>query len=389
MIRIPKIVTRPKWEGTRPQWETSWVGECPSTRTRCFGSEDGRFIIELPGSSDLGDGNVVAVEFALTVSYTVASDTINDIAFSGDFFAASSRNDVVVGRRTGSGVDGLVGYSHSFIGGAHGVLASRSGVFVAPISDQGVLMFEVSGEDVGARIISPPGAPFNFYRLARLGNAGSTNAFVAAGRRDGLMALDLGDESNARPAIHHRFEGHDIVDVCSLGSASFPFAAGCVSRDCVLFLTRNVLEEETPAAISLGDLHDTAYTLFSAGGHLFLLTDRSLVSIPRLASRFLEGEKPGSELEIDIVPVDAAEAFLWCDQAILLIEESSVSEFRIADLVGIGDQDHPQSSAAGNGPIQGRNQTEVPCEVRRLPVAPVETGWQSSIEGALVTSPAA
>ncbi|MHB1559134.1 MAG: hypothetical protein ACYC61_16905 [Isosphaeraceae bacterium] len=382
MIRVPKVVYK-------PPCDTSWVGECPWTHTRCFGAEDGRFILESSGSQGLGEGNVVSVVFTPTVSYTIASDTINAIAFSGDLFAASSRNEVVVGRRTGPGVAGLVGYSHPFVGGAHGVLASRPGVFLAPIADQGLLILEVAGENVGARISSPPEAPFNFYRLARLGNAGNNDAFVAAGRRDGLLALELDDESYPRSAIHHRFEGHDIVDVCSLSNPSFPFAAACVSRDCVLFLSRNVLEKETPLAVSLGDLRDTAYTLLSAGGHLFLLTDRRLIDIPRLASRFLDGERPGPELEIGIVRVDAAEAFLLRDQAILLLEETSVSEFRIAELVGIGAGDHPQEGAVSNGPIRGGSRTEVPCEVQRLAVSPVESGWQLSSAGALVTNPAA
>lgn len=383
MTRIPRNVIK-------PQWETSWVGDCPWTRTRCFGSEDGRFIVESPGSQGLDDGNAVAGVLAPTVSYPIASDPINDVAFSGDHFAASSRNEVVVGRRIGPDLSRLDVYSHPFIGGAHGVLAGRPGVFLAPIADQGLLILEVSGEKVSARISSPPEAPFNFYRVVRLGDAGSTNAFAAAGRRDGLLALDLDDESNPRSAIHHRFGGHDIVDVCSLGDAAFPFAAACVSRDCVLFLTRNVLEEKEPVAVRLGDLRkDTAYTLLSAGGHLFLLTDENLVVIPRLASRSLDGERLGPELEAGVLRVDAADAYLLRDEVILLLEESSVSEFRIADLVGIGAGDHSQSGAAGNGSIRSECAEEVSCEVRRLAVSAVETGSQPSIERTLVTTPAA
>lgn len=383
MTRIPRIATR-------PEWETSWVGDCPWTRTRCYGSEDGRFIVESPGSPDLDDGNAVAGVLAQTVPFTIATDPINDVAFSGDLFAASSRNEVVLGRRIGPDISRLDGFSHPFIGGAHGVLAGRPGVFLAPIADRGLLILKVSDEKVNARISSPPEAPFNFYRVVRLGDAESTNAFAAAGRRDGLLALELDDESNPRSAIHHRFGGHDIVDVCSLGDAAVPFAAACVSRDCVLFLSRNVLEENEPVAVRLGDLREnTAYTLLSAGGHLFLLTDENLVVIPRLASRFLDGERLGPELEAGVLRVDAADAYLLRDEVILLLEESSVSEFRIADLVGIGAGDHSQSGAAGNGSIRSESAEEVSCEERRLAVSAVETGSQPSIERTLVTTPAA
>src|SRR5262249_2255735 len=149
-------------------------------------------------------------------------------------------------------------------------------------------------------------------------------AFAAAGRRDGLMAIDFTHGSPSGRMSHHRFAGHDIVDVCPLNDPRFPHAVACVSRDRVIFFIRNVLEEQSPSTVNLASLRGTAYTLLSAQGHLFLLTDRELVVMPELAAQFLRGEALGPELAISTIRVDAADAFLLRDEFILLIEGDSI-----------------------------------------------------------------
>jgi len=57
---------------------------------------------------------------------------------------------------------------------------------------------------------------------------------------------------------------------------------------------------------------------------------------PSVASRFLRGESFDQPLEIRIIPVNAAEAFLLQDRSVLLIEEDAiVSDLKVADMVGI------------------------------------------------------
>jgi hypothetical protein len=370
--------------------EVSWVGECRWTNTRCFGCEDGRLLIESPGSPEVGDGKMVSMVLAPTISFPIATDTINDVAFAGDLFAASSRNEVVLGRRLGPGIAELGHYDHPFIGGAHGVVASRSGAFLAPIADQGLLILKITDHQGEARIGSPPGAPFNFYRLARLGSGPENEAFAAAGRRDGLMAFAFTQGSPSSQMIHHRFEGHDIVDVCPLNDPSFPLAAACVSRDRVIFLMRNVLEEQKPSTLNLASLEGTAYTLLSAQGHLFLLTDRELIVMPGMASQFLRGQALGPELAMRIIPVDAAEAFMMREESILLIEEDSiVSKLEISEMVGTRMEEPAHAGSMWNGWAHQGSFVEVPCDPKQVSVTPIESGWQPGAEGVLVTSPAA
>ena len=164
--------------------EVSWVGECPWTNTLCFGGEDGQLLIESPGLSELAKRKPDAIEMGKrkTRSIQLATDAINEIAFVGDLIAVSSRNEVVVGRLRTQGGGSLDRYEHEFIGGAHGVVASHGGAFLAPIADQGLLMLKIDDGGVNAQVGTPSEIPFNFYKLIRLGNDLGGEAFAAAGR---------------------------------------------------------------------------------------------------------------------------------------------------------------------------------------------------------------
>jgi hypothetical protein len=317
----------------------------------------------------------------------VATDAINDVAFAGDLIAISSRNELVVGKRRGHSVDGLDLYDHEFIGGAHGVVAWHSTAFLAPIADQGLLMLEVEETRIKVQIGTPPVSPFNFYRIVRLGYGSEGEVFASAGRRDGLMALEFAHGASPGSMVHHHFRGHDIVDVCFLNDPLSPLAAACVSRDCAIFLIRNVIEDQEPLPLNY-QLRGTAYTLLSAQGHLFLLTDQELVVLPSVASRFLRGESLECPLEILSSPVNAAEAFLLYDHSVLLIEEdSTVAELRVADLVGGSAKKQAGSGSGWNGPASQERLMVVNSEVR--PPVPIDSGWQWNNQFELNLIPAA
>ena len=100
---------------TRFRLDVSWVGECPWTDTLCFGGEDGSYFRF--GPTETGR--------KLSQFFQPATDTINAVAFAEEFIA------VALGTRFLSGKAGirrtvtLDFFPHSFIGGAHGIEASR------------------------------------------------------------------------------------------------------------------------------------------------------------------------------------------------------------------------------------------------------------------------
>jgi hypothetical protein len=356
--------------------DVSWVGECPWTKTLCFGGEDGTLVI-LPPSFPMNEGG--------TFSTQLATDAINAVAFAGEYVAVSSRNEVVVGKRPDAGSDRLSRFAHPFIGGAHGVVAAREPSFLAPIGDQGLLI--LSGADAGrinAQIACHPDVPFNFYKVVRLGNGLQKEAFAAAARRHGLLALSFESGISSAPMIRP-FTGHDIVDVCPLNDPHFPLAVAFVSRSCVIFLVRNVLEDHAPLALSLGGLQGTAYTLLSPQGHLLLLTDQQLIALPNIASRFLRGEPFDNRLEVVSSPADAAEAFVLHDRTVLLIEEdSTVAELGVADLVGDLAEKRVETALSGNGQFSQSSSIEVTRDVRPLLRIESDQEWGNSLELQLV-----
>jgi hypothetical protein len=345
----------------------SWVGECPWTNTLCVGGEDGK-VLFLPADPSGEAVNITSIQ--------LATDAINAVAFADDLIATSSRNEVQVAKIADD--RGLNLLTHSFTGGAHGVVASRAGEFLAPIGDQGLLILNPDNPwRIDAKVACFRNIPFNCYKLVRLGNDIQEEAFAAAGRRDGLVALSFANGMFCTPMIHHHFEGHDIVDVCSLNDPYYPLAVACVSRNRAIFLIRNVLEDKTPFGLSVEGLRGIAYTLLSAQGHLFLLTDEQLITLPNVASRFLRGESFDRPLEIVNSPVNAAEAFLWRDQSVLLIEEdSTVAELRVAAIVGHLAERRVGTEPAGNGQIGQEGSIIVTSELR-TPI-PIESGWRTN-----------
>src|SRR4051794_17994521 len=100
--------------------QISWAGECPWTETLCLGSVDGKLFI-LPnreGANGTPDkpGEIPSLE--------LSSDAVNGIAFSGENIALTTRNEILVGYRKDVNPLRLGAYSHTFKGGAHGVVGS-------------------------------------------------------------------------------------------------------------------------------------------------------------------------------------------------------------------------------------------------------------------------
>jgi hypothetical protein len=372
----------------------SWVGECPWTDTLCFGGEDGKLIISR-GCPDNG-------KKANTNFFPLATDAINAVAFADNLFALSSRNEVVVGRRQApKDGDGLDVFRHEFRGGAHGVVASQTGAFLAPIGDQGLLILKHDHGKADAQTASHRDFPFNFYKLIRLGTGPQgEEVFASASRGDGLLAFCFSEEPVSVSGTRRGFQAYDIVDVCPLNDPHHPLAVACVSRSRAIFLIRNVLEDQTPFALTFGGIQGTPYTLLSAQGHLFLLTDRELVTLPNVASRFLRDEFLAGPLEIACVPVNVSEAFLRQDQAILLIEEdSSVAQLEIEDLIEATALAQRQAGPEWNGRPHQESSSgttdefkaveNVALEVKTVEVDPIQSGWQGNDPFQLTLIPAA
>jgi hypothetical protein len=283
--------------------EISWVGECPWTGGLCFGTYSGR--LSMPPR----DGPVARFT-------PVAEEAINDVAFAGDLMGVSARSEVAVFE--GDPASGSAApLDKPFGGGAHGIVATAAGGFVAPLGAEGLLFIDRGTEPdrpLEMRIGRMDRGLANFYKVAHLGaveERGEVLACVA--RHDGLLAITLDRGDVQSPLVDLPLSGFDLVDVCSLRSPQWPLAVAVLGADRTILLSRNILEARFHL-IRFNDLPGRAYSLLSAQGHLFLLTSDKMVVLPDLAARFLAGESIPDRVPSLTGLERAADAFLAYDE---------------------------------------------------------------------------
>lgn len=298
----------------------TWAGECPWTQDFCFGTENGKLIVPPRNMMELEPAGV--------------TEAINGVAFFENVFGVSTRNEVAILRLNPSAV--RVDLMRKFDGGAHGLISTSPGRFVASLGENGLLFVRSTSDQVdlfkGGGIKD---SIINYYQLAVLGKH-KYEAFACAARNSGVLGIAYDWDGNRCSIAQHRFPRLDIVDVYPLRSPAFPLAAVAVSRDGTLLLSRDILHDR-PVALRLWDQTTTVYSVLSIGGHLFVLTRTALHVLPGFAARFLAGERLDQPTPISDMPVDAAFVNLAYDRFLLLVLGDEVFSVEIAKLLPATD----------------------------------------------------
>jgi len=300
--------------------EISWATQCPWTGTHCFGTEDGEFFIppDLVPDTRSSDGRVV-------------SGAINGIAFCDDVVAFASPEEVALWSREKSDPPELRKLSSSFMGGAHGIIASPQGGFFATLADEGLLFLNVDrNQVVTTRVARHVSDSLYFDKMVSLVSQPAHEHFLCAARRDGLLAIKIENGTHKMTGIHHSFGAHDITDVCRLNSPEFPLGAACLSRSHGIFVVPNVLSNDRPIEVRDLGLKGTGYSLIAEKGHLFVLTDEHLVCMPNAVTRIAAHAALDPAI---IMPIRASEMFL-IGAYIVVLADGDAHFIEIADLVG-------------------------------------------------------
>jgi hypothetical protein len=321
-----------------PDFEVSWAGIHPSIDGYCFGSDDGRFRMAW------SDGFVTS-----TRKLVDSGEAINGIAFSGKVTAASTRCEVVFHNPVPDSEGGGIS---TYNGGAHGVLATSAGGFVAPLGRDGLLRATlVEGAELRMFVDGFRDDPVNFYKLAHLHGDGARDVIAAATRRDGISTFDLvANINNGRPGSSHYFKapGLDVVDLCSLDSHEWPFAIAALGADGAIHLFRDILGQEQPMSLRLDDLIGASYTILHSQGHIFLLTSKAFYTFPNLASLFLGnslGDRRGQACKEEMMAVDA---YVSRDEILIVMGD----EVRVASVVSLAS-----GSSSSSEPSSGTGST--------------------------------
>ncbi len=300
-----------------PNEEITWAGECPWTGSYCFGADSGKVFF--------------FSESGLEYAETLAEDAVNGIAFFNDFIGVSTRSEVVLHRRAPGGAFDLV---FSGPGGAHGILATPSGQFLAPSGVQGLLCIDEIGSDQPrAWTDHACGAPLNYYSLRRLGQAAGKDILACAARTDGLLTIQFDKDHAQTPIIGLTAPDVDFIDVCSIGSVTSPFAVAALCRDRSLIFVRDILTEDRPQTVRFDGFQGTAYSISSAQGHLFILTSNHITVIPNLATRYLAGERLDQPIHYRQRSVQADDAFMIDERELAISTDDGIAVFEVKELV--------------------------------------------------------
>lgn len=316
------------WQALRirvPDFAVSWAGPGERDDEFCLGSEDGRLQITTVEGELLGEFH----------SGIENAEAVNGVAFIGPVIAVSTRNEVTFWTRPGPGI--MKAQQRAvFPCGAHGVIATTEGYFIAPLGRSGLLKVRMGPQkDQPLTVIRDKNLTFDFYKAVSLHSYGHPEVIACAARFAGVAALPLPPDGEQGWISSITFSGLDVVDVCSLGTGATPPAAAAVSKNGILVLLRDVLHERDPVTLRFEQIPGVVYRVLSAKGSLFLLTSAGLYVLVGLARCFLEGES------VDTVPtrvrgkqLEAVDANLCGERWLLVVMTDSVLRFDIDRLIG-------------------------------------------------------
>jgi hypothetical protein len=326
-------------------FQVSWAGPHPFRPGFCFGSEDGQLLFTDENGGDVYGGPTKG---------SISGEAINGVASWQNWLAISTRAEVNFVAITG------IDSRQTFPGGAHGVIATPSGHFVAPLGRNGLM--SLKPENSGKLTITISSGTeeeySNLYRVICL-PSGGREVLACAMRRGGIGVTELGGDDTKHSMNTITFDGLDVVDVCAIGQDNDSLAVAALGKNGTLVLFRDVVNDKSPITMKYDHIKGTAYRLLSCRGHLFMLTSKGLHFFARLAERFLAGQSIGdTNTPVLFMPMEAVDANLYLDRWLLVVIVDEARRFDVGML-----HDNIPDPASLQKPLKGR-------------VANVEPAWE-------------
>jgi hypothetical protein len=307
--------------------EISWAGDCPWTGTPGFGTESGLFLVAPSASANGG----------VLPPVKVALDSVNGVAFNGEIAAFSSRESLFLARRNRPGHIDLDPIRLPYEGGAHGVVSSSLGGFIAPVGPSGVLLLSSTKDEkvFDVRLAQRGDDPLYAYRLIMAGLIDDETEVIAfAAREQGVVAFGYAGGSKVTASSGHLFTEQDIVSLCSLNHTKLPRGVAALSRDCKIILIRDVTKLTDVGALDYAEIEGTGYDLLSSQGHLFVLTSELFVTLAGVVDEFANGRLPSKRQTASFMRAQGVALYPAGDRGMHLIDGKGVTEFPVSELVG-------------------------------------------------------
>lgn len=316
-----QIISFDKIEG----FEVCWAGPHPTKPGHYrFGSTDGR-LLAADASWKFGEPSRGAA----------SGEAINGVAFDGTCLAISTREDITFLSEHES-LGGKKRTARAVVpSGAHGIVVSPSGYFIAPLGLSGLLIARQNPETLEGYVAMPTtnGALY-VSRVAAIRAITGKEVLICALRHQGVGVVPFQSPSGGDNLQTANFPGLDIVDVCSMGVGGNSLAAVAVGGDGTLILFTNVLTDKKPITMKFGKVTGKAYRVLSCRGHVFLLTSTAMYVMANLATRVLWGESMrGATTSVLVIPMEAVDATLIGESELLVVlGDNAVFQIDLAKL---------------------------------------------------------
>lgn len=300
--------------------EITWIGPNPLAPGLCLGFDDGSIIL-----SDVVRNYTTAHQ-----PISPAKEPINGVAAIGTrSLAVSTRSDVTF-------IEFESPTNHPpavFAGGAHGVVATRSGYFIAPLGPTGLLLAKpTAGQRLMMHVTTGTEGLLYFYRMTALHDNASKETLIFANRRGGVGLSEF-DPLGVKRIVHTMsFEGLDVIDVCSISSGSL--SAVAISSIGEVLWMRDTSKRDDPLAMKLIGIEGQVYRVLATPQHLFVLSSKALYVWAHLVGKVLFNQSDPLQGLPLVLPMDAVDMSLYHDEYVLLVmAENAFMSLSIGDLV--------------------------------------------------------
>ena len=282
--------------------EVSWAGSLePFDRGFGKGFEDGtlEYVIDdklytLPASPSREAINGVA---AIGKS-TLAVSTRADIAFY-EFETATKFT------------------KSTYAGGSHGVVATQSGYFIAPLGNKGLLIVEPErGPEQRMRFTTGTEGILYFYRMAALHNDSGEELLIFANRKEGVGTAKFHGNVTLDSIDNRAFDGLDVIDVCGIETGTFGAIAISAYKQVILLEDASNLDRAV--TLQIEGIEGNIYRVLSANGHLFVLSNTGLYLFPNFVMEHLHGA-PALRIVPIMFPISAIDMNMIGNEYLLVL----------------------------------------------------------------------
>ena len=312
------------------EFQVCWAGPNPlAQRGFCFGSEEGQLLFVSESGEILGP----------PFRGSPAQEAVNGVAAVGNVLAVSTRADVSLFQKEPVGVTRSTVHA-----GAHGVIATPTGSFVASAGLGGWMILDPGTGVKNGTVIAPHAGErqLYIYRTIAFHSPMGKEVLACATRTGGVGVATFARTDKTQTFNTASFRGLDVIDVCAIGDTPDSLALVAADRDGTLVFFRDILTDKKPQTVRFKRVSGTVYKVMSCRGHVLVLTSDGLYVLLHLASRFLSNKDVNNlSASTFVLPVVAVDANLVRDRYVLIVtDENTVVQ---ADMEAI-ERDDPAAA---------------------------------------------